>query len=105
MTDLSERMDISPDQAKLLLPLLNRYLPNTTAWAYGSRVKFTSSDRSDLDMVVFPEKDRLLAVEDFREALEYSDLPFRVDLFVWDDIPADFQENIRREHVVLSDYD
>ena len=36
-----------------------------------------------------------------KDAFEESDLPFRVDLFVWDEIPSQFQENIRQEYVVL----
>ena len=36
-----------------------------------------------------------------REAFEESDLPFRVDLFVWDRIPEQFKAQIEAEHVEL----
>ncbi|MBS0298447.1 MAG: hypothetical protein JSR32_00715 [Proteobacteria bacterium] len=36
-----------------------------------------------------------------KEALEESQLPFRVDLFVWDEIPARFRDNIQRAYVIL----
>ena len=40
-------------------------------------------------------------VDNLREAFEESDLPFRVDLFVWDEIPKDFRKRIEAERVVL----
>ena len=46
-----------------------------------------------------PEQRR--QVGDLREVLEESNLPFRVDLFVWDEVPESFRERIEREHVVL----
>ena len=81
--------------------LLDRHLPGVETWAYGSRAKGTARPWSDLDLVVFAEPDRQKAVSELRDAFEESDLPFRVDLFVWDEIPDSFRENIRKEHVVL----
>ena len=40
-------------------------------------------------------------VSDLREAFEESNLPFRVDLFVWDAVPEQFRKQIKREHMVL----
>ena len=89
------------DQRTTILALLERYLPNTTVWVYGSRAKWTARPQSDLDMVVFatPEQDR--QVSGLREAFEESSLPFRVDLFVWDSVPEQFRKRIEVEHVVL----
>ena len=94
-------IDITPAQRKLILDLLARHLPNTTAWAYGSRVTWKARPQSDLDMVVFAEPVQALAVANLKEALEESDLPFRVDLFVWHEVPEQFRKNIEAEHVVL----
>ena len=57
---LDRTIDITSAQRKTLLALLERYLPNTEAWVYGSRVKWTSRPQSDLDLVVFatPEQER-----------------------------------------------
>ena len=95
-------IDITADQRKTILSLLERYLPNTQAWAYGSRVCWSSRPASDLDMVVFatPEQDRQVA--NLREAFEESNLPFRVDLFVWDEVPVEFQNQMIVEHVTLA---
>ncbi len=96
-----ENINMTAKQRKTLLSLLQRHLPNTQAWAYGSRVKLTSRPNSDLDMVVFTTSEQALQVANLKEALEESDLPFRVDLFVWDEVPEQFRKNIKKERVVL----
>ncbi len=95
-------IDITAGQRKDILALLERHLPDTKAWAYGSRVSWTSRPQSDIDMVVFATPEQKRAVSDLREALEESSLPFRVDLFVWDDVPGSFRKQIERDHVVLA---
>ena len=94
-------IDITAEQRKTVLALLARHLPNTTAWVYGSRVKWTARPESDLDLVVFATPEQAGRVSDLREAFEESNLPFRVDLFVWDTVPQQFRKAIEAEHVVL----
>ena len=94
-------IDISIEQHETILMLLQRYLPGTTAWVYGSRAKWTSRPGSDLDLVVFAQPGQYNQVGELREAFEESNLPFRVDLFVWGDIPDSFRKNIREQHVEL----
>ncbi len=96
-------VDISTDQRKIVLDLLKTYIPNTKVWAYGSRVKWTSRPQSDLDMAVFTTPEQIKQVSNLKDAFEESDLPFRVDLFVWDEVPEQFHKNIEAEHVVLQE--
>ena len=98
---LDQAIDITTEQSKIVLELLERHLPNTTAWVYGSRAKWTSRPQSDLDLVVFATPEQSGRVSDLREAFEESNLPFRVDLFVWDAVPGQFRKHIKRDHVVL----
>ena len=95
-------IDLTTDQRRTVLALLNRYLPNTTVWAYGSRVKWTSNPASDLDLVAFAEPGLAARLAELREAFDESDLPFRVDLFVWDDVPEGFRTRIEAERVALT---
>ena len=37
-------------------------------------------------------------VERLKEAFEASDLPFRVDLFVWDALPDTFRQQVQQRH-------
>ena len=98
---LDRAIDITVGQRKTVLALLERHLPNTAAWVYGSRAKWTSRPQSDLDLVVFATPEQNGRVSDLREAFEESDLPFRVDLFVWDTVPEKFRKQIKRDHVAL----
>ena len=94
-------IDITPEQNKIVRHLLKQYLPCVEVWVYGSRVKGATKPNSDLDMVVFASIKQQCAVADLQEAFDDSDLPFRVDLFVWDDVPEQFRKNIELERVVV----
>ncbi len=94
-------IDITFKQKELILSLLERFIPNTEVWVYGSRAKWTARPYSDLDMVAFVEDNQKNKVFQLKEAFEDSDLPFKVDFFIWDEIPQEFHENIKKEHVVL----
>ena len=103
MSKALNNIDLTAAQRKEVAALLQRYLPDTEVWAYGSRVKFTAKPHSDLDMVAFAAKEQSQAVANLREAFEESYLPFRVDLFVWDEIPEEFHRNIEKDRVVLQE--
>ena len=100
-----QAIDITAEQRVTVRSLLARHLPNTEAWVYGSRVRWTSRPESDLDIAVFATPDQARDVSDLREAFEDSNLPFRVDLFVWDEVPESFRQEIEREHVVVAEAD
>ncbi|MFI3300141.1 MAG: nucleotidyltransferase domain-containing protein [Candidatus Gastranaerophilales bacterium] len=100
MEDLT-KIDISKEEYELIINLLKKHLPNTIVWAYGSRVKSTSTKYSDLDLVAFSDKSQNLAIGELKEAFEESNLAFRVDLFVWDNLPGQFKENIKKEYYAL----
>ena len=102
---MTPAIDITAEQRGTVLALLNRHLPDTTTWAYGSRVKWTSRPGSDLDLVVFARPEQSARVAELREAFEESDLPFRVDLFVWDEISESFRKRIKSEYGVLIEAD
>ena len=102
---MTPAIDVTAGQCRTILALLDRHLPDTAAWAYGSRVKGTSRPASDLDLVVFARPEQSAQVAELREAFEESDLPFRVDLFVWDETPESFRTRIEAEHAVLNKND
>ena len=94
-------IDITDQQRALVCKLLRTHLPDTRVWAYGSRVKRSSTHRSDLDLVAFSTREQRDQVVELQEAFDESDLPFRVDLFVWDSMPDGFREGIESDHEVL----
>ena len=94
-------LDMTEEQFAEVMRLLAFHLPSVEVWAYGSRATFKAKPHSDLDLVAFSTKEQRENIYDLREAFEESILPFRVDLFVWDDIPDHFKGNILSERVVL----
>ena len=102
---MTPAIDITAEQRRTVLALLNRHLPDTTVWACGSRVKWTSRPESDLDLVVFARPEQSAQVAELREAFEESNLPFRVDLFVWDEMPGSFCKRSKSEYEVLVEVD
>lgn len=91
-------IDLTAEQYRLVVSLIERHLPGTDVWAYGSRVQWISRPESDLDLVVFSGPEQSSQVSDLREAVEKSNLPFRVDVLVWEDVPVSFQKQIVKEH-------
>ena len=87
-------IDIKPNDREILFSLLARHLPRTTVWAYGSRVAGGSMPWSDLDLVVFSDAEQKHQLSLLKEALEESNLSFRVDLLEWDSLPDNFKANI-----------
>jgi type I restriction enzyme S subunit len=100
---IATNLDITPAQRKQVLALISRYLPNTTVWAFGSRVKFTAKTSSDLDLVAFSTPDQKSNLVELREAFEESDLPFSVDILDWNSTPESFKTNIRELYVVMAE--
>ena len=82
------------------------FTENTELWAYGSRVKKTNHDTSDLDLVVHfpPEQDKSIDYEQlshFIETLRDSNIPIIVQVTAWHSIPDNFRSNIQSLYQVL----
>lgn len=88
-------VDLTLQQRQLVRKVLHRRFPGRQARVFGSRAVGPSKPWSDLDLVILgsqPVSD--LALAEARADFEESDLPFRVDLTVWRDLPATIQESI-----------
>lgn len=94
-----------PDNYKAdLLRILRLYLKNHEVWAYGSRVKGTNHNASDLDLVIRNSSDLLStfdALDELRRAFAQSNIPIIIDVMDWASIPEHFREEIEKQHVVL----
>jgi Nucleotidyltransferase domain. len=98
---MSFGLAVTPQQRELLENLLREHIPGVQVWAFGSRTQGGARAESDLDLTVFSGPEQTAAVSRLREALEESNLPFRVDVLIWREIPESFQKNITDTHVVL----
>jgi len=98
---MSVSIQMTDAQREMLLEYLQRFIPGAAVWAYGSRVRQTARSHSDLDLVAFTSPGQRRSVGELKEALSESNLPFVVDLHVWDEVPERFHEIIRKDYVVF----
>ena len=83
---------------KILKSILKKY--SYRFYIYGSRAKGKSRKYSDLDLC-YREKIPTKIILDIREELEESDIPFRVDLVYWNDMPESFQKLIKKDLIQI----
>ena len=86
---------------KIVMKLLQEHIPQMLVWAHGFRIQGKARPSSDLDLVAFSQPEQKEDIFELKDAFEKSDLPFRVDLFIWDKIPEHFHANIKQTHIVL----
>lgn len=71
-------------------------------WAFGSRVSGSGHEGSDLDIVIKSKtKSNWKEIAKFKQLLQESDIPFLIDVLIWDLIPEGFKNNILEEYEVL----
>ena len=103
--EVAIHIDISPQHLSIIRDLLHKYIPDTAVWAFGSRVKFTAKPSSDLDLVAFIREEQKSRFSELKEALEESNVPFRIDLHSWNELPDVFKHTIEQEYAVVQEAD
>ncbi|KLL04806.1 MAG: hypothetical protein MRERV_4c083 [Mycoplasmataceae bacterium RV_VA103A] len=90
---------MSNQDKKILTRILSKY--PYQFYAYGSRVKGTARQYSDLDLCYQKEIPSHILVE-IEKDLEESDLPFTVELVNWNHMQPAFQKIIQKDLVLIS---
>ena len=97
-------IDLNPDHLETIQHILAKYAPGCEVRAFGSRVKWTAKDYSDLDLaIVGGKRFKLSKMHRLIEAFEESDLPIRVDVIDWHTISEGFKKIIAAEYTVIQD--
>ena len=95
-------IDLDPKNLLTLQTLLQRLVPNTPVWAFGSRVTHTAKPYSDLDLVIVGKHRIPQALYyKIKDEMEESDLPFKVDVIDWHRISPSFRTVIQKKYIVL----
>jgi predicted nucleotidyltransferase len=95
-------IDLAPNQLEYVVAMLQRLFPHEEVWAFGSRIRSTAKPYSDLDLAVVGETKLPFArFLDALNAIEESELPFRVDLLDYHRVKPSFQAILQQEHVVI----
>lgn len=90
-------LDLTRQQQQLAHAIMRTRFPGRQARAFGSRARGSAKPWSDLDLVILgegPVSD--LAMAEARADFEESDLPFRVDLSLWRDLPRSMRRQIEQ---------
>lgn len=99
---MTATLDAMPEDVAILRAALHTHLATTVqVLAFGSRVTGRAKPWSDLDLCLRGPMDRA-ALSALRETLVESDLPWRVDLVLWDDLDEGFRQIVARDGVVLT---
>ena len=95
-------IDLNPKHLKTIQYILAEYIPEYEVRAFGSRVKWTAKDYSDLDLAIVGSKSLSLRQKrQLAEAFEESNLPIRVDVVDWQSISESFKKVIAERYEVI----
>ncbi len=89
-------MKISSSELKFIEDVFLKNLPGAEVFIFGSRATGENLKKtSDLDLVI-KSSSKITFNQMFllREALQESNLPYRVDLLDWDNLSEEFKNNI-----------
>jgi uncharacterized protein len=87
-----------------LLALMALHLPGVTGRVYGSRVTGLAHDASDLDLALIAPNAQPIPfsqLDDFRQAINDSNLPILVDARDWARLPKSFHTEIEKAFTEL----
>ena len=95
-------INLYPRHEEIVRRILKKHVPDATVWVFGSRVKQTANNSSDLDLaIVSQSKIPLQVMNLLKFDFEESDLPFKVDVLDWQSISDDFKKVIKEKYVVF----
>ena len=95
-------INLRPHHEEIVRRILKRHVPDETIWVFGSRVKQTANNSSDLDLaIVSQSKTPSQVMNSLKFDFEESDLPFKVDVLDWQSISDDFKKVIKEKYVIF----
>ena len=98
------KVHLEPRHLVMIEQMLQEFIPEARVWCFGSRVHGRGLKRfSDLDLVVRDEENLHAELGKLRDAFEALDLPIKVDLSEWNQLPDWLKRDILEEHVVLQE--
>ena len=98
-------LHLEPRHLVMIEQMLQDFIPEARVWCFGSRVHGRSLKRfSDLDLVVRNEEELHAELGKLRDAFEASDLPIKVDLSEWNELPDWLKQDILEEYVGLQEH-
>lgn len=94
------KLFIDKKSYEMLIEILDKFCPESEVFAYGSRINGRAHEGSDLDLTIknLP-KDKYLF--ELKEIFSESNIPFLIDINLFETLPQSFQEEIDRNNVKI----
>lgn len=89
---------LSNSQLQLLKQILTQH--GLKPHIFGSRAKGSARPLSDIDLCILHPVEKS-QITQARLAFEDSNLPMKVDLVLWSELPKEFQDNIQKDLVPI----
>ena len=97
-------MHLEPRHLVMIEQMLQDFILEARVWCFGSRVHGRELKRfSVFDLVVRDEEDMQAQLGKLRDAFEASNLPIKLDLSEWNQLPDWLKQDILEEYVVLQE--
>jgi hypothetical protein len=95
-------LDLPSDWQQEIKAILVQYMPNATAWVFGSRVTGKAKQWSDCDIVLLTQTPiNWQQLERLKDAFSESNLPIMIDVSDWSTLPLFLQEKIKQQHIQI----
>lgn len=94
-------LNVKQEYLSELKNIFSNYCPNAEIWAYGSRLTNDCHSGSDLDLTVKTFNDENKYLYELKELLNDSDIPFLIDINIFDNLPQSFQDEILKNYVKI----
>ena len=94
-------LNVKQEYLNELKNIFSNYCPKAEIWAYGSRHTNDCHSGSDLDLTVKTFNDENKYLYELKELLNDSDIPFLIDINIFDNLPQSFQDEILKNYVKI----
>ena len=94
-------LNVKQEYLNELKNIFSNYCPKAEIWAYGSRLTNDCHSGSDLDLTVKTFNDENKYLYELQELLNDSDIPFLIDINIFDNLPQSFQDEILKNYVKI----
>lgn len=85
----------------MLIDIFNNYCPNATIYAYGSRIKNEAQQFSDVDLSIKNFNDENCNINELKNIINKSNLPYIVDINLFDNMPDYMQKEILKNNIII----
>ena len=92
------------DKEEIIRITKQTFTTSLEIWAYGSRVKGTAHESSDLDLVIRSKYLKPIFIDeflDFKRVLRESNIPILISVLDWARIPSFFHKSILECYEIL----